>query len=618
MGNGIVTNTDYDQKDSEGTWHRTCQVFRTPVMHPDRIYSYFLREWKTLLIVAVSGTLFNLGQSLCAMRQGQLVDAIAAQEKHGSGEVLHAAIVFLMTVMVVQLLRLAKRYYVRRFANATDISMRMMVYNRIIHEDIGSLEAENSGQVMTKALGDVDLTVEGMRKATTEVFDTGVLLTGYLVTMLRGSVPCTVLSLLPVPFALLTARFLKRYVEASNRRAREMSAQVAGASLDAVRNSLIYRVTGSAGRQEAAYESRLSALEKEQISAGILENAMQPAYNAITLCGTLVVLFYGGRLVLAGNWTVGAFTAYLTIYLAFSLKIAKVSKLLNACQKASVSWKRVKPYLSGWREEDSDSVPRHSEADMRETAITLLCRNLTVSRGGRELFFPVSFTGKKGQLIGITGPVASGKSTLGEAIAGIRTCSGTVRVVGHDLALLSGAEKSELISYMGHRPELFDLSLRDNILLGRREDPDRLSAVLHDVCLGEDLEKMGKGALDRRTGSAGKMLSGGQRSRISCARALYGGQPLIVLDEPFANVDKDTEQKMIRNLKAHHSNSLLILITHRMRALVNADLVLMIEENGYVRTGTHESLMRESERYRESFLLQEKESMQKEPERGNL
>ena len=205
MGNGIVTNTDYDQKDSEGTWHRTRQVFRTPVMHPDRIYSYFLREWKTLLIVAVSGTLFNLGQSLCAMRQGQLVDAIAAQEKHGSGEVLHAAIVFLMTVMVVQLLRLAKRYYVRRFANATDISMRMMVYNRIIHEDIGSLEAENSGQVMTKALGDVDLTVEGMRKATTEVFDTGVLLTGYLVTMLRGSVPCTVLSLLPVPFALLTA-----------------------------------------------------------------------------------------------------------------------------------------------------------------------------------------------------------------------------------------------------------------------------------------------------------------------------------------------------------------------------------------------------------------------------
>ena len=575
MGNGIVTNTDYDQKDSEGTWHRTRQVFRTPVMHPDRIYSYFLREWKTLLIVAVSGTLFNLGQSLCAMRQGQLVDAIAAQEKHGSGEVLHAAIVFLMTVMVVQLLRLAKRYYVRRFANATDISMRMMVYNRIIHEDIGSLEAENSGQVMTKALGDVDLTVEGMRKATTEVFDTGVLLTGYLVTMLRGSVPCTVLSLLPVPFALLTARFLKRYVEASNRRAREMSAQVAGASLDAVRNSLIYRVTGSAGRQEAAYESRLSALEKEQISAGILENAMQPAYNAITLCGTLVVLFYGGRLVLAGNWTVGAFTAYLTIYLAFSLKIAKVSKLLNACQKASVSWKRVKPYLSGWREEDSDAVPRHSEADMRETAITLLCR-------------------------------------------GIRSCSGTVRVVGHDLALLSGAEKSELISYMGHRPELFDLSLRDNILLGRREDPDRLSAVLHDVCLDEDLEKMGKGALDHRTGSAGKMLSGGQRSRISCARALYGGQPLIVLDEPFANVDKDTEQKMIRNLKAHHSNSLLILITHRMRALVNADLVLMIEENGYVRTGTHESLMRESERYRESFLLQEKESMQKEPERGNL
>lgn len=615
------------KSDSENRESR--KVFTEPVRRPDHIASYFRREWKTLLIVAVSGTLFNMGQSLCAIRQGALVDAIA-----GGQGIFVASCIFLLTVLAVQLLRLAKRYYVRRFANAADISMRMMVYNHIIHEDYRSLRKENSGQVMTRALGDVDRTVEGMRKVTTEVFDTGVLLCTYFVTMMGYSVKCTLLSVIPVPFALLAARFLKVYVEKYNRKARDMNAKVAQSSLDSVRNSLLYRVTGSAGRVAARYEEELAELEADETAAGILENSMQPVYNAITLCGALTVIFYGGRLVLGGSWTVGAFTAYLTIYLAFALKVAKVSKLFNSYQKAKVSWARVKPYLTGWKEEKEDSgegkaapdgvslaASDHIRSLGLPTSITLMCRDVSVTgEGKRDLLAPVSFAGRKGQIIGITGPVGCGKSLLGLALAGLGDYKGSIKVEGHELSILSGQEKTKLISYMGHDPQLANLSLKDNILLGRPSVPGRLREVLEDVCLDRDLldsslsegipeEKTGQPDIEelaqkRLSGSGGKALSGGQRARIACARALYAHSPLIILDEPFANVDKDTEAKMIEGLIRHHQDSVIVIISHRMKVFEKANLILMIEDTGFVKTGSHEELMKESKRYRDSFTMQ--------------
>lgn len=590
-----------------------------PVKRPDHIASYFRREWKTLLIVAVSGTLFNMGQSLCAIRQGELVDAIADIEKGYGGSVSGAVLAFLSTVFCIQLLRLSKRYFVRRFANAADISMRMMVYNHMVHESTGDLENENSGDVMTRALGDVDRTVEGMRKVTTEVFDTGVLLATYFVTMLTFSAPCTVLSCLPVPAALAAARFLKTYVEKYNRLAREQNALVAAKSLEAVRQSTICRVTGSAERTADQYEAELEKLERVETGAGILENSMQPLYNAIAVCGALGVILYGGKIVLARQWSVGDFTAYLTIYTAFTLKIAKVSKLFNTWQKAKVSWKRVKPYLTAWTEEDpAEDGESHarvfgavaaggnlaSEPSCRQTPITLMLRDVTESpdkRGG--LTSPVSFAGKRGQIIGIAGPVASGKSMLAKAMAGLVPYRGTIRVLGHDLAILSGAEKAKLISFMGHDPQLFDLSLKDNILLGREEKPGRIRQVLSDVCFEEDLKSLPEGE-NTLIGSGGKALSGGQRARISMARALYAENPVIILDDPFANVDRSTEMRMLDNLCRNYKDNLLVITSHRMSVFERADLVLMIEDGGFVRMGSHESLMKESVRYRQTFQAQ--------------
>lgn len=626
----------------------TSSIFNKPVDHPDRISSYFKREWLSLLIVAVSGTIFNMGQSLAAVRQGGLIDAVAeaAQDGSGAGEAVRAAAVsYLLTVLAVQLLRLIKRFCVRRFANATRISMRMMVYNHIIHEDIHALEREDAGQIMTRALGDVDLTVEGMRKITTEIFDTGVLMATYFVTMLHYSVRCTLLSCVFIPAAMLIADRLKDVISKYTRQARQQNAVVADRTLDIVRSSMLCRVTGSEERVLAEYEHELQSLETLQIRAGSLENSMQPVYSAISLLGTIVVIFTGGRLVIQGQWSVGDFSAFLTIFLALALKASKVSKLFNSWQKAKVSWKRVKPYLTPWqsdgqekemnlrRESSAASVLSsvssasddaslsaiaaiaapgwHSDA-VKPEPILLNAAGLVMSwEKGKRLFSPVSFAGKRGQIIGVTGPVACGKSSLALALTGLYGYGGSVQILGMELKMLTQQERSQMISYAGHDTQLFDLSIRDNILLGREEDEERFRQVLGDVCLDQDFQNS-SGAMgpDTLAGSDGRALSGGQRSRLATARALYACAPLVILDEPFANVDRQTEMTMIENLRRHYCSSLLIVISHRFMLFPQTDLMLVFEDSGMVRAGTHEQLLKTSRQYAENFELQKKAAME--------
>lgn len=621
------------------------QVFVKPVRRPDRIAEYFRREWADLLIVAVSGTIFNMGQSLVAVRQGGLIDAIAdAASRPGAAEGgaatgtltsghAAAAVSFLITVLIVQALRLVKRFYVRRFANISRISMRMMVYNHIIHEDISTLESENAGQVMTKALGDVDLTVEGMRKITTEIFDTGVLMGTYFITMLRYDIKCTLLSCLFIPAAMLCAEKLKGVISKYNRLARQQGGVVADRTLDMVKNSMLYRVTGSEERIAADYEQELSSLESLQVRAGYLENSMQPVYNAISLLGTILVIFFGGRLVIAGTWTVGDFSAFLTMFLALALKASKVSKLFNSCQKAKVSWKRVKPYLTPWQGESALSSPQGGQnaalpalEDASLSAVATIhadgwgrtrrvpenfllnAAGLTMSwKNGKELFSPVSFAGKRGQIIGVTGPVACGKSSLGLALTGLYGYGGSVLLAGRELKMYTRQDCSRLISYAGHDTQLFDISIRDNITMGREADETRLMQVIRDVCLDEDFTAKGQaegGRIDLPAGPDGRALSGGQRSRLAAARALYGHTPLIILDEPFANVDRHTERAMIAHLKEHYQDCLLIILSHRLMVFPQTDLVLAFEENGMVRVGKHEELLKSSRLYAENFELQ--------------
>ncbi|BCN29204.1 ABC transporter ATP-binding protein [Anaeromicropila herbilytica] len=563
-----------------------------PMKHPDKIMNYWKKEKYVVACIVIFGVSFNSMIILGPIYQGKLIDSIAGGDNLTS--VLILAATYVAIIGMVQLLRYFKRFYIRRFANSTSATMRLMIYNNIMNKSTSELDNENTGNLMTRAISDVDLCVEGMRKFTTEVFDTGVLMIAYLISMLTYDVRITVLSMIFVPVAMFIAEKLKSIIYKYSKDYRTKSSEVADITYDIIENSMLYRVTGMEVENKAKYKNELKDLQDKAIKANILENSMQPVYNVIAMLGINMVIYLGGTKVIHGGWTVGVFSTYVAMFTAVAVKASKAAKLFNSVQKSQVSWKRIKPYLTEYKTKDTSSNMNNNT--------TLTVKNLSFSyeKGRENIIEDISLEARKGEIIGVTGSIASGKSTLGVSLTGLYPYLGSIKIDGKELKDYSEYEKSQMISYLGHRPQLLSDTIYNNITLGSVQD---ISSVLEEVCFDTDMQAMPHGQ-NTLVGNSGIKLSGGQQARIALARALLNKSKIIILDDPFSAVDMKTEEKIIENIKNNYKDSLIILISHRLAIFNRINNIILLKNNKTADYGTHQELMKNSEIYATIYKLQ--------------
>lgn len=558
----------------------------SPVREPQKLKSYLKREWKVLAIVTLTGLLFDGCMSLAAVLQGKLIDTVVGRLELSA--VLNQALIFIGVVAAIQLMRGLKRYFVRLFANRTSATMRRMLYNSVMSQDISVLSGVSAGDLMNKTVGDVDICVEGMRKVITEIFDTGVLMLAYIITMLVYDVKTTLISCIFIPVAMFIAEKLKTVIEGYTKLSRAQSGKVSELTLSNVENSLLYRVNSASGRKVDEYEAELNELEVRAIRANVLENSMQPIYNAISLLGIVGVLVFGGKNVVSNVWTIGDFTAYIAIFLALAGKASKAAKLFNTYQKAAVSWTRIR---SSFHEHSlPDEAYRH-----QKTSVSLVFRKLSFSYIGApsKVFENLSFDAKAGDIIGVTGKVACGKTALGLALTGLFPYHGEIKLSERELCDYAPFERSQKISYMGHDPQLLTDTIYENVTLGEGGD---ISIILKLVCFDEDLDSMPDG-INTQVGSGGVRLSGGQRARIALARALYRESSLVILDDPFSAVDMETESRIIENIRHSFPDRIIILISLRLSVFPQTEKVLLFE-NGNVLCSSHTDLLLNNASYK--------------------
>lgn len=579
---------------------------------PDRVLSYFREEWKVLVVIAVSGLIYNLGLLAGPWFEGKmtgcLVEILNGNQFFADMLVLVAG--YVTAITMVQVSRYIKRFYVRRFANNVNRRMKEILYGSLVRKSRAELEEEGEGNVMTKAILDVDDCVEGMRKFTTEIFDTGVALAGYVGMLLWYDWRLALLCLIFPPISYYTAEKMKKMVQRTGAAYKVQSGALSAATLDRVHNAVTYRVFGMEHGRQSAYEENLEAYEKAAVKANIWSTAMPPVYRMISMTGVLFILYFGQKNVLGRGWsvwTIAAFTTFLSCFVKLSVKSSNAAKLFNAVHKAQVSWNRIKPLLTG----DAAEEPHQTWSDVtRKNTLDLHRIDLEVNGlsfrypEGREILHNISFSAHTGQMIGITGSVACGKSTLGKAFLCEYPYEGQILVNGQDLCEMKQEEQTAVIGYLGHDPELFFDSVENNILLGESADPMEL---LQKVCMKEEVEEMDEG-IRTRIGNGGVRLSGGQAERLAIARTLCHKKPLIVLDDPFSALDKKTEEQIFANLKKDAKDSLVLLISHRLYLFPQMDQVIWMED-GHAAAGTHEELLEQIQEYRKLYEAQVMESV---------
>ena len=554
----------------------------------DRILSYFKKEWLVLLIVTVSGLIYNIGLLAGPLFEGKmtgcLIDILNGNKQFA--DMLTLVLLYILITAAVQSSRYIKRFYVRRFANNVNKRMKEILYGSLVHKSRPQLHEESAGTILTKAILDVDDCVEGMRKFTTEIFDTGVALLSYACMLLFYDWKLALLCMIFPPVSYIMAEKMKFIIQTSGAKYKEQSGVLSTATLDIASNAITYRVFGREQQRREAYEESLTAYEKSAVKANIWNTSLTSVYRVISMAGVIFILYFGGRNVLGtgwSTWSIATFTTFVSCFTKLSVKSSSAAKLFNAVHKAQVSWKRIKP-LMRMQNNDGDRKTYH--------AGELEVSNMGFSYpDGKAIFDGVSFTAAPGEIIGITGPVACGKSTLGKVFLGEYPYRGSIRFSGEEMKSIDST-KNGIVAYLGHDCELFDDTVRNNILMG---DDGDVNYYLKMVCLDKEAALMENG-VDTLIGSSGVRLSGGQAQRLALARTICHKKPVIILDDPFSALDKDTEKQIFKNLGEMVSDSIVMIISHRLYLFPQMNKVIWLND-GKIEIGSHDELIEKCSEY---------------------
>ena len=549
---------------------------------PDRVLSYFRLEWLPLAFVTLSGLVYNIGLLATPWFEGRLAqclaDILGGSETAAKMAMLVSA--YILVTLLVQAARFVKRFYVRRFANNINRRMKGILYANLVRQSRAALEKEGAGELMTKAISDVDDCVEGMRKFTTEVFDTGVALVGYAVMLLVYDWRLALLSLLFTPVSYVCAAWMKKPVQHAGAAYKKAAGALSAATLDRAQNAVTYRIYGCEDARAEKYEDALNTYEKTAVRSNVWQSALPPLYLAASEAGVLFILWFGAKNVLGTGWSVwdiAAFTTFLSCFTKLVVKSSKAAKLFNAVQKAEVSWTRIKPLMKQPEQLAPLRIPEPADVTLE---------NLSFAYGGEPVFTGLSLTARPGDIIGITGPVACGKSTLGRVFLCEAPYGGSARFGGTEFSALTPRQISATVGYLGHDPELSADTVQNNVLCGSEQEAE---PYLAGAALDDEVRRMEQG-LETVIGPGGTRLSGGQAQRLALARTLAHRRPVLVLDDPFSALDRNTEDIVFRNLQEYAKDKVVFLISHRLYHFPQMQQVIFMD-GGKTTVGTHAELM---------------------------
>lgn len=571
--------------------------------HPEKLTSYFKLSLPLMIMISISGILYNLGMLANPYFEGLLVDTISNPET-SLQQFLFLILIFVLTILLVQVFRAIKRYFVRRFNNNTVTTIRKTLYNNLMNESLLQLQNENMGQLLTRLQSDCFQTCEGLRKLTTEIFDTVFLFLFYIMYLCFYSVKMTLFALIPVFFAILFAFLMRKKIYQANVAAKKANARLSNETYSLFDHALLFRLYSRDEENLRRYDDVLKDYEKKNVRSELLSEMYVPISNVISLLGLLPIIYLGSAAVIDSvsfslsvpyvmneNWTIGALTTYVTTFVLLSSKASHTANLFSSIEKGLSSWKRIKPYIKPYQEYPKKEILQGD---------SLVLRNFSISTDERVLFHDLNLACRKGEVVALTGMVASGKSYFGKVFLDEVPYSGSAVLFGKEVRDFTKGEIKGNVTYMGHRCELVSDTIRDNIAYGEEKD---VKPYLDMVDFNKDMESMGQKE-ETLVGNEGVKLSGGQQERIALARTFYHKKGLVILDDPFASVDIKTEHTIMNSLRKEAEDSIILFFSHRLSYFPYCDKIIVINDDGSLSTGTHESLLKDNRTYQELYQLQ--------------
>ena len=351
----------------------------------------------------------------------------------------------------------------------------------------------------------------------------------------------------------------------------------------------------------SAFNSRNGKLCASQKFVGRISALMNPLTYAVINIGTIILIYFGALEVDGGSLTQGQVIALYNYMAQILVELIKLANLIITVTKSFACAGRVTEIL------DMPSLISEGKAVQAKPGAPFIEFSNVCARytGGANALTDISFTALRGQTIGVIGGTGSGKSTLVNLIPHFYGASeGSVRIDGQDVADLGDEKLRAMCGVVPQRAVLFRGTIRENMKWGNSDATDEEIMKAIDCACASDVVAAKDGGLDARVEQGGKNFSGGQRQRLTIARALVKHSDILILDDSASALDYATDAKLRANLRSLDYAPTVFIVSQRTSSIRGADKILVLDDGHLVGCGTHEELLQSCELYREIHYSQ--------------
>jgi len=468
--------------------------------------------------------------------------------------------------------------------------------------DAAFYDKVKTGDVMAHATSDINHVRMAFGFGLIALVDTILLGGTTLAIMLWTHPKLTAIAMIPMPLLIYMTRTLGKKMHLHHTTAQESFSKLTEIVREGFFGIRIIKVFNFEGIISDKVATASKDYFNKNLKRAVITALLRPMLGFFFNLSTLVVIFYGGFLVMEQSLTTGELVAFLQYLGLLAWPIIAIGWMTNLYQRGMASLKRINTLLDVEPAVVSPVTPTIPDT----ISGNIRFKDIEFSyNGGKPVLSNINLDIIPGSKVGISGPPGSGKTSLIQLIPRLYDPD-----KGQILLENAGIETIDLdylranIALMPQESFLFSGTIRENILMHRNISDAVLDNIIRVCSLEQTLEKMDKG-LETIVGERGITLSGGQKQRIALARTLIVEKPIIILDDPISQMDTDTASKVMSRLGRLNLAATIIIISHRISALAFCDQIYILKDGKISHAGTHAELIEQDQFYKASYRVQQ-------------